>query len=432
MIEASPDRSRPLPTSNSSGTTTFHEETRVRATPNAPQETPAGLDPVDGIVDQRGEQYFLRTQGYAPGPQDAYLPPPLVRRLGLRPGDRIVGTLRAGDGQAPKKSGGRQGQGKAQSKPQGNRPRPVETVETVNGRDPELARRRPEFYDLTPVHPHERLRLETDPRLLTTRVIDLVMPIGKGQRALIVSPPKAGKTIVLKAVAQSVLRNNPECHVMVLLIDERPEEVTDLKRSVKGEIIASPFDRPAQDHTAVAELAVERAKRLVELGRDVVIVMDSLTRLGRAYNNTAGGNSRTLSGGVGASALAPPKRLLGAARAIDGGGSLTIIASALVDTGSRGDTLIYEEFKGTGNAELTLDRASADGRIFPAVDLNASGTRNEHLLMQPDELAAVHLLRRALAGRETVQALPQLLDQLARTGSNAEFLLRTAGHARVG
>ena len=410
----------------------------MRATPsNAPQETSAGADPVDGIVDQRGDQYFLRTQGYAAGPADAYLPPPLVRRLGLRPGDRITGTLRAGDGQANDRSGGRKpqnrAQGRPQSKPQGkDRPRPVETVDTINGRDPEQSRKRPDFYDLTPVHPTERLRLETDPRLLTTRVIDLVMPIGKGQRALIVSPPKAGKTIVLKAIAQSVLRNNPECHVMVLLIDERPEEVTDLQRSVKGEIIASPFDRPAQDHTAVAELAIERAKRLVELGRDVVIVMDSLTRLGRAYNNTAGGNSRTLSGGVGASALAPPKRLLGAARAVDGGGSLTIIASALIDTGSRGDTLIYEEFKGTGNAELTLDRASADGRIFPAVDLNASGTRNEHLLMPPDELAAVHLLRRALAGRETVQALPQLLDQLARTGSNAEFLLRTAGHARVG
>ncbi|GAA1880898.1 hypothetical protein GCM10009687_56410 [Asanoa iriomotensis] len=398
----------------------------MRATPIDPQETPTGHDPVDGIVDQRGDQYFLRTQGYAPGPNDAYLPPPLVRRLGLRPGDRVVGTLRADDN--------RDSRGKAQrGKASKDRPRPVDTVETVNGRDPELARRRPDFYDLTPVHPSERLRLETDPRVLTTRVIDLVMPIGKGQRALIVSPPKAGKTLVLKAIAQSVLRNNPECHVMMLLVDERPEEVTDMRRSVRGEIIASPFDRPPQDHTATAELAIERAKRLVELGRDVVVVMDSLTRLGRAYNNTASGNnSRTLSGGVGASALAPPKRLLGAARAIDGGGSLTIIASALIDTGSRGDTLIYEEFKGTGNAELTLDRASADGRIFPAVDLNASSTRNEHLLLPPDELAAVHLLRRALAGRETAQALPQLLEQLTRTGSNAEFLLRTAGHARVG
>ncbi|GIF50457.1 hypothetical protein Afe04nite_49960 [Asanoa ferruginea] len=406
-----------------------YEETRVRATPpNAPQET--DLDPVDGIVDQRGEQYFVRTQGYAPGPQDAYLPPPLVRKLGLRPGDKITGTLRNGDDQRDRNSRSRNG-GARKPQPRSDRPRPVETVETINGRDPEASRKRPEFYDLTPVHPSQRLRLETDPRVLTTRVIDLVMPIGKGQRALIVSPPKAGKTIVLKAIAQSVLRNNPECHVMVLLIDERPEEVTDLQRSVRGEVIASPFDRPAQDHTGVAELAIERAKRLVELGRDVVIVMDSLTRLGRAYNNLAGGNSRTLSGGVGAGALAPPKRLLGAARAIDGGGSLTIIASALIDTGSRGDTLIYEEFKGTGNAELTLDRASADGRIFPAVDINASGTRNEHLLLPPDELAAVHLLRRALAGRDNMQALPQLLDQLAKTGSNAEFLLRTAGHARA-
>ncbi|HTF06991.1 MAG TPA: transcription termination factor Rho, partial [Asanoa sp.] len=302
----------------------------MRATPpNAPQET--NLDPVDGIVDQRGEQFFVRTQGYAPGPQDAYLPPPLVRKLGLRPGDRITGTLRSGD------DGGRdrnsRAKGGVRKPPAKDRPRPVETVETINGRDPEASRKRPDFYDLTPVHPTERLRLETDPRVLTTRVIDLMMPIGKGQRALIVSPPKAGKTIVLKAIAQSVLRNNPECHVMVLLIDERPEEVTDLQRSVGGEVIASPFDRPAQDHTGVAELAIERAKRLVELGRDVVIVMDSLTRLGRAYNNLAGGNSRTLSGGVGAGALAPPKRLLGAARAIDGGGSLTIVASALIDTG---------------------------------------------------------------------------------------------------
>ncbi|GIF73325.1 transcription termination factor Rho [Asanoa siamensis] len=395
---------------------------------------------MDGIVDQRGEQYFVRTQGYAPGPHDAYLPPALVRRLGLRPGDRITGTLRAEDAHGPSSGGrgpssggrGSSAGGRGKARPAKDRPSPVETVDTVNGRDPELAKRRPEFYDLTPIHPHERLRMETDPRVLTTRVIDLVMPIGKGQRALIVSPPKAGKTVVLKAIAQSVLRNNPECHVMMLLVDERPEEVTDMRRSVRGEVIASPFDRPAQDHTATAELAVERAKRLVELGRDVVIVMDSLTRLGRAYNNTASGNnSRTLSGGVGAAALAPPKRLLGAARAIDGGGSLTIIASALIDTGSRGDTLIYEEFKGTGNAELTLDRASADGRIFPAVDLNASGTRNEHLLLPPDELAATHLLRRALAGRDTAQALPQLLEQLSRTGSNAEFLLRTAGHARV-
>jgi len=377
---------------------------------NSPQET----DAVTGVVDQRGDQHFLRTNGYAPGPADAYLPPPLVRRLGLRPGDIVTGTL-----QSPKPGG------------KGGRPRPVDRIAAVNGLDPERARRRPDFYALTPVHPHRRLRLETDPRLLTTRVIDLVMPIGKGQRALVVSPPKAGKTVVLKAVAQAILRNNPECHVMVLLVDERPEEVTDMRRSVRGEIVASPFDRPAHDHTAVAELAVERAKRLVELGRDVVVVLDSLTRLGRAYNNTAPGGSRTLSGGVGASALAPPKRLLGAARAIDGGGSLTIVASALVDTGSRGDTLIYEEFKGTGNAELTLDRASADGRIFPAVDLNASGTRNEHLLLAPDELAATHLLRRALAGRDSHQALPQLLDQLARTGSNAEFLARTAGHARA-
>jgi transcription termination factor Rho len=253
------------------------------------------------------------------------------------------------------------------------------------------------------------------------------MPLGKGQRALIVSPPKAGKTTVLQAIANGISHNHPECHLMVVLVDERPEEVTDMRRSVRGEVIASTFDRSPQEHTALAELAIERAKRLVERGRDVVVLLDSLTRLGRAYNNAAPGGGRTLSGGIAATALQQPKRLLGAARAVEGGGSLTIVASALVDTGSQGDNLIYEEYKSTGNAELTLDRASAESRFFPAIDFRASGTRNEHLLLAADELAAVRVLRKALSGRDSVQALPQVLTQLSRTSSNAEFLLRTAG-----
>jgi transcription termination factor Rho len=384
----------------------IHEEMRMRATPtrNSPQSTADVA--VEGIVDQRGEQFFVRAAGYLPGPGDTYLPPAMVRRHGVRPGDLVAGVAQ------PARNG---------------RPGPLTRLDTIEGRGPDEARRRPEFYDLTPLYPHDRLRLETEPRLLTSRLIDLVMPLGKGQRALIVSPPKAGKTTVLQAIANGISQNHPDVHLMVVLVDERPEEVTDMRRSVRGEVIASTFDRSPQEHTALAELAIERAKRLVERGRDVVVLLDSLTRLGRAYNNAAPGGGRTLSGGIAATALQQPKRLLGAARAVEGGGSLTIVASALVDTGSQGDNLIYEEYKSTGNAELTLDRASAESRFFPAIDFRASGTRNEHLLLAADELAAVRVLRNALGGRDAAQALPQVLSQIARTSSNAEFLLRLTG-----
>jgi len=338
------------------------------------------------------------------------VPPSLVKRYGLRSGDEITGAV-ASTPPEPVRTGRRERRNVA-----------LAHVTTVNGHAPETARQRPHFYDLTPLHPLQRLRLETESHLLTTRVIDLVTPIGKGQRALIVAPPKAGKTMVLQAIANAIARNNPECHLMVLLVDERPEEVTDMRRSVKGEVIASTFDRPPQDHTAVAELAIERAKRLVELGQDVVVLLDSLTRLGRAYNLAARGNGRTLSGGIDASALSPPKRLLGTARNIENGGSLTIIASALVETGSAGDTLIFEEFKSTGNAELRLDRRIADRRVFPAVDVLSSGTRKEEVLLTPDELVAVRRVRKALSAIEPQQALDYLLEQLRRTNSNARFL----------
>ena len=287
-------------------------------------------------------------------------------------------------------------------------------------------RNRPEFTKLTPLYPNERLRLETEPHILTTRVIDLVMPVGKGQRALIVSPPKAGKTSILQAIANAITTNNPECHLMVVLVDERPEEVTDMQRSVKGEVIASTFDRPPSDHTSVAELSIERAKRLVEMGRDVVVLLDSITRLGRAYNLAAPASGRILSGGVDSTALFPPKRFLGAARNIENGGSLTIFASALVETGSAGDTVIFEEFKGTGNAELKLDRRLADKRLFPAIDIDASSTRKEELLMGPDELAVTVKLRRVLAALEPQQALEVVLDKLRKTRTNAEFLMTVA------
>jgi len=303
---------------------------------------------------------------------------------------------------------------------------PLVRPDTINGMEPDEARRRPEFYKLTPLYPQERLRLETEPHVLTTRVIDLVMPIGKGQRALIVSPPKAGKTMVLQAIANAITRNNPENHLMVVLVDERPEEVTDMQRSVKGEVIASTFDRPPQDHTTVAELAIERAKRLVELGHDVVVLLDSITRLGRAYNLAAPASGRILSGGIDSTALYPPKRFLGAARNIENGGSLTILATALVETGSMMDTVIFEEFKGTGNAELKLDRKIADKRVFPAIDIDPSGTRKEEILMAPDELAIVHKLRKVLHALDSQQALDLLLDRLKKTRTNVEFLMQIA------
>jgi transcription termination factor Rho len=297
-------------------------------------------------------------------------------------------------------------------------------LDNINGADPEQAKQRPDFNTLTPLYPQDRLRLETETNLLTTRVIDLVAPIGKGQRGLIVSPPKAGKTMVLQAIANAITSNDPDVHLMVVLVDERPEEVTDMQRTVKGEVIASTFDRPADDHTTVAELAIERAKRLVELGHDVVVLLDSMTRLGRAYNLSAPASGRILSGGVDSSALYPPKRFFGAARNIEHGGSLTILATALVETGSKMDEVIFEEFKGTGNMELKLDRKLADKRVFPAVDVDASGTRKEELLLAPDELKVVWSLRRVLHALETQQALELLLSKLKDTKSNTEFLLQ--------
>jgi transcription termination factor Rho len=379
--------------------------------------------PVAGIVDFVDNYAFVRTSGYVPEPDDVYVSAGLIKRYGLRPGDEITGTARSlPDPDEEPGNDRRRNNGKKTPKY-----RPLAQVDTINGRDPEQARRRPDFYELTPLYPQERLRLETEPHALTNRVIDLVMPIGKGQRALIVSPPKAGKTMVLQSIANAITRNHPECHLMVVLVDERPEEVTDMQRSVKGEIVASTFDRPPQDHMSVSELAIERAKRLVELGHDVVILLDSITRLGRAYNLGAKVSGRTLSGGIDSTALHPPKRFLGAARNIEKGGSLTIIATALVETGSAGDTLIFEEFKSTGNAELKLDRKTAEKRVFPAIDIDASSTRREEILLAPEELVLVRKLRKALAAnKDSTQAIEQLIDQLRKTRTNVEFLRHIA------
>jgi transcription termination factor Rho len=368
------------------------------------------LIPVAGIVDVLENYAFVRTSGYLSGPNDVYVAMSQVKKYGLRRGDAITGAVRAA----------REGEGRR------DKYNPLVRLDTINGTDSEEARRRPEFYKLTPLYPQERLRLETEPNVLTTRVIDLVMPIGKGQRALIVSPPKAGKTMVLQSIANAITHNNPECHLMVVLVDERPEEVTDMQRSVKGEVIASTFDRPPTDHTTVAELAIERAKRLVELGHDVVVLLDSITRLGRAYNLAAPASGRILSGGIDSTALYPPKRFLGAARNIENGGSLTIIATALVETGSMMDTVIFEEFKGTGNAELKLDRKIADKRIFPAIDIDPSGTRKEEILLAPEELAIVHKLRKVLHSLDSQAALDLLLDKLKQTRTNIEFLMQIA------
>jgi transcription termination factor Rho len=365
------------------------------------------LLPVAGILDVLDSYAFVRTSGYLTGPNDVYVSLSQVRRYGLRRGDAITGAVRQP----------REGERK-------DKYNALVRLDSVNGLDPEQARNRPEFTKLTPLYPQERLRLETDSNQLTTRLMDLVMPIGKGQRALIVSPPKAGKTMVLQAIANAITTNNPECHLMVVLVDERPEEVTDMQRSVKGEVIASTFDRPPSDHTTVAELSIERAKRLVEMGHDVVVLLDSITRLGRAYNLAAPASGRILSGGVDSTALYPPKRFLGAARNIENGGSLTIIASALVETGSTMDTVIFEEFKGTGNAEIKLDRRLADKRVFPAVDVNASGTRKEEILLAPDELAIIIKLRRVLSALEPQQAIELLLDRMRKTRNNIEFLMQ--------
>jgi transcription termination factor Rho len=365
------------------------------------------LLPVAGILDILDSYAFVRTSGYLPGSNDVYLSLGMVRKLGLRKGDAVTGAVRQ-----PR-------EGEKQQKFN-----PMVRGDTINGAEPDAGRDRVEFGRLTPLYPQERLRLETDQANVLTRIIDLVAPIGKGQRGLIVSPPKAGKTMVLQAIANAITVNNPEVHLMVVLVDERPEEVTDMQRSVKGEVIASTFDRPAEDHTTVAELAIERAKRLVELGHDVVVLLDSMTRLGRAYNLSAPASGRILSGGVDSAALYPPKRFFGAARNIENGGSLTILATALVETGSRMDEVIFEEFKGTGNMELKLDRKLADKRIFPAVDIDASGTRKEEILMAPDELKIVWKLRRVLHALDQQQAIELLLGKLRETRTNYEFLLQ--------
>ncbi|MFD4920481.1 MULTISPECIES: transcription termination factor Rho [Streptomyces] len=378
--------------------------------PNEPQVADDDvLIPVAGILDILDNYAFIRTSGYLPGPNDVYVSLAQVRKAGLRKGDHTTGAVRQ------PKDGERREKFNA-----------LVRLDSVNGMAPESGRGRPEFQKLTPLYPQDRLRLETDPGVLTTRIIDLVSPIGKGQRGLIVAPPKTGKTMIMQAIANAITTNNPECHLMVVLVDERPEEVTDMQRSVKGEVISSTFDRPAEDHTTVAELAIERAKRLVELGHDVVVLLDSITRLGRAYNLAAPASGRILSGGVDSTALYPPKRFFGAARNIEDGGSLTILATALVDTGSRMDEVIFEEFKGTGNMELKLDRKLADKRIFPAVDVDPSGTRKEEILLNAEELAIVWKLRRVLHALDSQQAIELLLDKMKQTKSNAEFLMQIA------
>jgi transcription termination factor Rho len=354
---------------------------------------------VTGLLDIHGGKAWIRFDGYAPGPGDVAVSLNQVRGLGLRRGDHITGTA-----QTP-------GPGKPATL----------KLTTVNGGDPALAGSRPDFYDLTAVHPHERLRLANgDP---ATRVIDLVMPIGKGQRALIVAPPKAGKTTVLKTMAGAISHNHPDVHVMVVLVDERPEEVTDMRRTIRGEVVAATFDQSPSDHTAVAELAIEHAQRMVESGRDVVVLLDSITRLGRAYNLASAGRGKTLSGGLDSAALHPPKKFLGSARAMEEGGSLTIIATALVENGSAMDTVLFEEYKGTGNAELKLDRGIAESRLYPAIDVAASGTRHDELLMAPDELTLATGMRRALSGQDRRAALQQLLNHLGASSARTDSVI---------
>ena len=365
------------------------------------------LAPIAGILDVQENHAFVRTSGYLPGPNDVYVTLGNVRRWGLRPGDAVAGAVRQ------PREGERQRQ----------KYNALVRVDSVNGMSIEDAQARREFSKLTPIYPDQQLRMETSAKAYTPRVIDLVAPIGKGQRGLIVSPPKAGKTMVIQQIAKAIELNNPEVHLMVVLVDERPEEVTDMRSIVKGEVIASTFDRPASDHAIVAELAIERAKRLVELGQDVVVLLDSITRLSRAYNLAAPASGRILSGGVDASALYPPKKFFGGARNLREGGSLTIIASALVETGSKMDEVIFDEFKGTGNMELRLSRQLADRRIFPAIDINASGTRREEMLLKPEELRIMWKLRRVLGTLDQQSALEAVLDRLKETQSNAEFLM---------
>ncbi len=377
---------------------------------------------VSGILDARGNQAFLRTSGYRRGRDDVYVPAACAASHRLRTGDQIEGTARP---RRPPKDDQPARSSRLQATPTA-----LDQVHTVNGMTPEAAGNRPDFEELTPVYPQERLRLESGTASPTARIVDLLSPVGKGQRGLIVSPPKAGKTMVLAAIAAAVAVGNPEVHLMVVLVGERPEEVTDLRRSVRGEVVYSTFDQSAEDHIMVAELAIERAKRLVELGHDVVVLLDSITRLGRAYNLAAPASSRILAGGVATTALQPPRKFLGAARNIEEGGSLTILSTALVETGSRMDDVLFEEFKGTGNMELRLRRDLAEKRIFPAVDIAPSGTRHDELLMPPAEHAALSSLRRALTGLDAQQAMELLLERTRETASNSEFLRQVAGPAR--
>jgi transcription termination factor Rho len=405
-----PTNDRPTNDRNDRGARDNNQRNRGRNDRFEPEPTINEDDvlvPAAGILDVLDNYAFVRTSGYLPGPNDVYVALSMVKRYGLRKGDAITGAVKQpSDGERKEKFN------------------PLVRIDTVNGSDPEVAKQRQDFNKLTPLYATERLRLETEPNILTTRIVDIVSPIGKGQRGLIVSPPKAGKTMVLQALANAITTNNPEVHLMVVLVDERPEEVTDMQRTVKGEVIASTFDRPADDHTTVAELAIERAKRLVELGHDVVVLLDSITRLGRAYNIAAPASGRILSGGVDSSALYPPKRFFGAARNIEDGGSLTILATALIETGSKMDEVIFEEFKGTGNMELRLRREFADRRIFPAIDVVASGTRREELLMSKDETAVVWKLRRVLSALDGQAALELLIGKLKESKSNIEFLLQ--------
>ena len=364
------------------------------------------LAEVAGILDILDNYAFVRTSGYLPGPNDAYVSLSMVRRAGLRKGDIVTGAIRVP----------REGERREKFNP-------LVRIDTVNGGSPDSAKDRPEFTKLTPLYPQERLKLETIPTNMTGRIVDLVAPVGKGQRGLIVSPPKAGKTMGMQSIANSITTNNPEVHLMVVLVDERPEEVTDFERSVDGEVISSTFDRPAEDHTTVAELAIERAKRLVEMGKDVVVLLDGITRLSRAYNLAAPASGRILSGGVDSAALYPPKKFFGAARNVEDGGSLTILATALIETGSKMDEVIFEEFKGTGNMELRLRRELADKRIFPAIDPIASGTRREEWLLPRDELAIIWKLRRVLSSQDTQAALEMLINRMRKTQSNREFLM---------
>ncbi len=405
-------------------TTTYPPETRPRpARPPGPDDNQAETVPVSGILDTGGNQPFIRTGGYRRSPGDIYVPMTMVRQDGLRPGDHVAGAARPA-----RQGGGDDRAGRAVK--ESDRRSALVRVDTVNGLQPGAARARRDFDQLTPLYPQERLLLESAGGSPTARIIDLVSPIGKGQRGLIVAPPRAGKTMVLQAIAAAIAANHPDVHLMVVLVGERPEEVTDLRRSVQGEVIYSTFDQSADEHITTAELAIERAKRLVEAGRDVVVLLDSITRLGRAYNLAAPATSRILAGGVATSALQPPRKFLGAARNIEEGGSLTILSTALVETGSRMDDVFFEEFKGTGNMELRLRRDLAEKRLYPAIDVMPSGTRRDDLLMTPREHAAVASLRRALAALDPQQALELLLDKTRETSSNLEFLHQIQASAR--